>query len=416
MDKLDTHDFMIEDDMRSRKYNDTAKISEKIFKSYPILGDFSPKQQTLNKWEKVAQRYIEHKISNRSARFESWVYDWVTLAIIQYAKNWNSNEEGRFTQYISMQFGYRDDSGKIWSILTDALEISFKQNNRLFVIRNGNREFYETVMVHSYGPKDAWFSVIDLLFSFYTDNLDWTYIAGDPLFVRLVRVLQSRFNYTDIEEDQYDIASNRYSLRVGIRRLVQLRPGYSLHLFELIVNRIQQLLKNEADEPKRYIYTLVDQWFALRISSSAVITKKKTGVTQKTTDLAFDYSKVTVRYIVSEGKLALHIPSIRLLEDEHSPAYADLYDNNQLISRYALEIRGNELGETIRQYNIILPVDILSDDELRYRIVITGGETVIYDSESSYGDSLFSFREKGKYRLTDCVRKGMRPLFQNMTN
>lgn len=391
MRRSDTHDFIIEEDMKSHKYNDTAKLTERVFNTYPILGDFSPKQSTLNKWEKVAQRYIEHKISNRSARFESWVYDWVTLAIIQYAKNWNSNEEGRFTQYISMQFGYRDDSGKIWSILTDALEISFKQNNRLFVIRNGNREFYETVMVHSYGPKDAWFSVIDLLFSFYTDNLDWTYIAGDPLFVRLVRVLQSRFNYTDIEEDQYDIASNRYSLRVGIRRLVQLRPGYSLYLFELIVNRIQQLLKNEADEPKRYIYTLVDQWFALRISSSAEITKKKTGVTQKTTDLAFDYSKVTVRYIISEGRLALHIPSIRLLEEEHSPAYASLYENDQLLGRYALEIRGNELGETIRQYNIILPVDMLADDELRYRVVITGGETVIYDSENKLWRQLVFF-------------------------
>ena len=65
MDKLDTHDFMIEDDMRSRKYNDTAKISEKIFKTYPILGDFSPKQQTLNKWEKVKSQNIKETEINR---------------------------------------------------------------------------------------------------------------------------------------------------------------------------------------------------------------------------------------------------------------------------------------------------------------------------------------------------------------
>ena len=394
MSRVDTHGFSIEDDMKPRKFNSTDKVTSKIFKAYPLLGDFTPKQETLNAWEKTARQYIEMKIEKRSARFYLWVYEQITLIIIHYAKSWNSNEEGRFTQYISMQFGYKDDSGKIWSILSDAVEIAFKQNNRFFVYRNGDREFYETVMVHSYGPNGAWLPLIDLLFSFYTDNLDWTYRKGDPLFGRLVRVLQSRFNYTEID-DEYDIASKKYSLRVGIRRLVQERPGYSIQLFELIVNRIQQLLKNETKESNRFLYKLVDLWFALRISSSIEITKeitkKNTAYSQKEADLALAYSDVTVRYIVYEGRLTLHIPSIRLMEDEHGPAFALLYENNHLLGRYELEIRGNELGETVRQSNIILPVNTLSDDELRYRIVITAGGTTIYDSENKLWRPLVFF-------------------------
>lgn len=390
----------IEDDMNPCKYEESERLSSKVFKVYPLIGDFSPGEKTLNKWFDVTCKYIEKRLDIKSARFYDWVYDQVALTVIHYAKSWNSNEEGKFTRYITMQLGYKDESGRIWNLLCDALETAFKQHNRLFIRRNGERQFYETVMVHSFGPNGAWYPMIDLLFSFYTDNLDWTYLAGDPLFPRLVRVLQGYFNNTEIEDDQYDIASGRYSLRIGIRRLVQERPGYCAYLFELIVKRIQQLLKNEAGEPKRYIHQVVDQWFTEKISRSSVASKKRISASaQKTVDLALDYSKINLKYIVSEGRLALRIPAIRLLDDEQGPVIASLYDGEQLADRCELEVRGNELGETIKQKTIILPTDKLLTDELRYRLVIIRGNTEIYNSENKLWRQLVFFADEKEIGL-----------------
>jgi len=382
----------IEEDMTSRAYDEKDKLSSKVFKVYPLIGDFMPSMKTQARWHEVTRQYIEKRLDNKSARFYDWVYDQVALTVVHYAKSWNSYEEGKFTKYVTMQLGYKDDSGRIWNIITDALIRAFSQHHRLFIRRNGERQFYETVMVHSFGPNGAWYPMIDLLFSFYTENLDWTYVAGDPLFSRLVRVLQGYFNNTEIEDDQYDIASHRYSLRIGIRRIVQERPSYCAYLFELIVKRIQQLLKNEGGEPKRYIHYVVDQWFAEKISSSSVIAKKRSAVSaQKPVDLALDYSKVNIQYTLSEGRLALRIPAIRLLEDAQGPVIAFLYENDRLLSQYELEVRGNELGETIKQKNILLPTESLAGDELRYRIIITRADIEIHDSGSKLWRQLVFF-------------------------
>ena len=381
----------VEVDMEKRPYAEEEKFSSKVFKTYPLIGEFIPKESTIEKWHLITREYIEKKLENRSVSFHKWVYEQVTLIIVHYAKSWNSNEEGKFTKYVTMQLGYKDDSGRIWSVLTDALETAFTYNRRLFIRRNGDRQFYETVMVHSFGPNGAWYPMIDLLFSFYTDNLDWTYIPGDPLFQRLVSVLQGYFNYTESEDDLYVIASHKYGLRIGIRRLVQERPGYSRKLFESIVNRIQQLLKNDAEESRRYSYRLVDQWFSDRISNSTTITKRRSTLSHKSAELALDYSKVSIRYCISDGRLALYIPAIRLVDDNQNQPTAILYDADRPIGNYNLEILGNELGETIKQKMIILPMP--SSDDLQYRLVIMRGDDVIHDTDNKLWRQIVFFSE-----------------------
>ena len=392
----------VENDMKQRPKEESGELSSNIFKVYPLIGDFMPNQKRMDQWFKLTRKYIDARMENKSARFHKWVYEQVTLVIVNYAKNWNSSEESKFSKYVAMQLGYKDENGKIWSLLTDAIENAFTMNDRLFIVRNGERQFYETVMMHSFGPSGSWYPMIDLLFSFYSQNLDWTYIPGDPLFTKLVNVLQGYFNNADVEDDSYNIASEKYNLRVGIRRLVQNRPGYSEHLFELIVKRIQQLTRSEEPEAKRYSYTLVDSWFANRISNSTMINGRKHSASKGSPDLALDYSKVNIRYIVSDGRLSLKIPAIRIVGDETGEARADLYDGEKILNSYLLNVHGNELGETIQQKTIQLPKGNL--EELRYRIVINRGTSVIYDSENKLWRQMVFF-SSGKEISSNRLRK-----------
>ena len=384
---------LIESDMKPCSYEKEDKLSSKIFKVYPLVGDYNPKEETLEKWYGVTRRYIEMRLEKKSTQFYNWVYEQVALTVVHYAKEWNSSEEGRFSRYIAMQLGYRDENGKIWNLLTDAIERAFRQHKRLFIIRNGERQFYETVMVHSFGPAGSWYPLIDLLFSFYSDNLDWTYVPNDPLFQKLVSVLQNYFNNTEAEEDQYYIASQKYRLRVGIRRLVQERPGYSVQLFELLIKRMQQLIRNEASGSKKYSYSLIDQWFADRISNSVMVPDKNQSVSREPSDLALDYSKVNIRYTISEGRPALRIPAIRIVGDEQGEAVAVLYEDGNLINTTPLSIRGNELGETIQHKTIHLPAESKHSDELKYQMIIKRGETVLFDSEKKLYRSMVFFSE-----------------------
>lgn len=402
--ELLTNGISVESDMRAVAYSDEDPFTTKVFKAYPLIGEYVPSEATFQKWQANTKAYVEKRLSNKSLRFKQWVYEQVALTVVQYAKNWNSNEEGRFTKYVAMQLGFKDESGKVWALITDAIESAFMANGRLFIKRNGDREFYETVMTHSFGPNKSWYPLIDLLFSFYSVNLEWNYVPHDPLFAKLVQVLQRHFNFAATDEDQYLIASSTYSLRVGIRRLVQERPAYCVRLFESIVRRIHQLLKNETTPANRFSFRMVDEWFAARISNAETVSTVSARAIHEPSEVALDYKGITLRYILANEKLAVRIPAIRLLGDETGDACVTIYEQNRRIATYELDIHGNELGETIQPKTIVLPCELLSNEELQFRLVISRGASVIHDTERRFWRSVVFFSD-GKEVSINRIKK-----------
>lgn len=386
----------VELDMRRRPYSDDDSFTTKLFKNFPLVGDFCFTETLLEKFYSNVKQYIDIAISTGEKRkYKQGMYDQVAILVINYAKSWNSSEEGKFSRYIAMQFGYKDDSGKVWRIITEALEIAFKSNNRLFVKSdNGDRQFYETVMVHSFGPADAWMPLIELLFRFYSENLDWNYIPGDPLFIRLVSTLSKYFENTVSDDDKYLIASNHYYLKVGIRRLIQERPGYCAYLFDRMVRRIHQLVHNEAIEAKKHSELLVDKWFANRINNAATIIKKSKGVKRITEEVALDYSKISPKYVLYDNLPALRIPMIRMLDESADSAIARIYDKDELISSVSLKIRGNELGKSIQGKTIPIVHYQQQGDDVCIRLVIALGNTVVYDSEKTLYRQVLVFNDE----------------------
>jgi len=290
----------VEPDMKPKAFTENESFSTKIFKAVPLIGDYIISEATLEKMHSNVKHYIDSTMfSGEKKRYQKFLYEQVAIVVVNYAKKWNSNEEGKFSKYIAMQFGYKNDSDKVWRIITEALDIAFNSNDRFFIrSSNGERQFYETVMAHSFGPADSWTPMIDLLFKFYVENLDCNYVPGDPLFTKLVSILRKYFDNTATEDDKFLIASNRYHLKIGIRRLTQERPGYCAHLFEQIVRRIHQLIHNETSETKRYSLSMVDNWFINRISKADTITERSKVGRKESFDVALDYSKISVKYIL----------------------------------------------------------------------------------------------------------------------
>lgn len=372
--------------MVSRPTSDTDKFSRKVFRRYPLLGDYMLSDSAFNKVFDAAKKTIDTYIINKENGYPQedlsfTDHEIITLAVINLAKKWNSNEESKFSRYIGIQFGYRDDNGKIWSLITKSLDKALTFNNKLFIKRNGDREFYETIMTHSFGPERAWYPLLDLLFRFYSENLDWNYVPNDPLFGHLVSVLQRYFNKSTLSTDEYQIASRSYCFRVGPRRITQECPVYCAKLFEEIIQRMHQHVTHKTSESKRYVMSIVDQWFIEKLSQA----DKETANFSKTSntvsaDVALDYRSITPKYFLNREKLYLSLPAIRLLDDGDGKATIDLYISDRFIASYDLDIQGNELGETIKHKRIEIGRDLIPDDGINLRVVISRGTDQIYDS------------------------------------
>jgi len=419
--------FNIEQDMRPKAYADDDSYSTKVFKSQPLIGDIVISEAALDKMHTNVERYINTALNSREKpRYKPWLYEQVAIVVVNYAKQWNSNEEGKFSRYIALQFGYKDDSGKIWRIITEALDIAFHNNGKYFInAANGDRQFYETVMAHSFGPADSWMPLIDLLFKFYTENLDWNYVPGDPLFRRLVSVLRKRFDNTTADDDNILIASNYYQLRVGVRRLLLDRPGYCVHLFEQLVRRLHQLIHNEAKETKRHSLLMVDEWFVNRISNTGTVATQNKRNRKEQTEIALDYSKIAAKYILSNGTPAIRVPSFRLIDDHNGDAVARIFSGNSVLGSVELPVRGNELGQTIQGKTIALPTEKLTSAEIDCRVQISIGDSIIYDSEKALYRQLLIFSDdreispsrikREKYQLFVTNRKKLTGLNVDIT-
>ena len=384
--------FMIPYDVK-----EGTSYPSQVFQRFPLIGDCVISDSVYEKLFSNAKKAIDINLKRREEReplqeFPLAIHEQVALVVIQIAKHWNNYEEGKFSKYVAMQFGYRDDSGKVWSLITNSLYQAFSRNRRLFIRgEKGDREFYETIMVHSFGPARAWFPLLDLLFSFYRDNLEWRYIPNDPLFQRVVDVLQRRFNNAGLSDEEVLIASKSYLLRVGIKRLIQEAPFYCAKLFEDIIERMDQLVSGSAESTKRYCLTLVDQWFFEKVSFSVDLTARR-DYGRNFSDVALDYKSISPKYVLKSDGVYLSIPSIRLSDVGNKNIEAQLYKKNNKILSFGLKVRGNELGETIQGTSIKIPYDYIRDGQLDITLRITdtnfallGGGKTIYDS----GNGLF---------------------------
>lgn len=91
------------------------------------------KKDALQKINSTAKYCLDLAVDMPSRVLPDDAHMFITLATINYAKHWNSSDESKFTKYITMQFGYKDDSGKVWSIISKSIERALKVKNRFFL-------------------------------------------------------------------------------------------------------------------------------------------------------------------------------------------------------------------------------------------------------------------------------------------
>lgn len=402
-----------ERDMEEYTPEDNAKLIERIYANHPILGNYVFSDSNLQSLYSNAKQYIDRLVRDSNYFGSSNIIKaemQVTLAVINYAKNWTSSEESSFWNYISGQFGYRDNSNEVRNVICRCIEDSLHKTNRFFHEDQNGKQYKTTIVVHALTTKKTWMYVFDFLFDFYKNNLDWTYVENDPSIGQMVKALFSKLSDVDDSNNDEDISisANTYRFQEGVRKLLLYRPRYAEKMLNRMIRRIDSIIRQEAGQAKTYEEYLIDEWFLLKmksISSNRAHSGRGNGNEVKRVAISYDRIHAVYR-LGNETDISIVLPDVRLKEEDNGPVVLEVYNSGKLIETRGLSCYGNELGRTISEASIdINRCRRLSGDyDLAYSIRVICGSTVIYDSESSLYRRIIVFSKNNEVNPSSCTK------------
>ena len=400
-----------EADMEIYQLAEDAKTIEKIFANNPLLGNYVFSEEKLQKLNSKAKKYVDQMVSDpgvfRSANALK-AEMLVTLAVINYAKKWASEEESSFWNFMSGQFGYRESSSEVRDILCRCVEDSMKHQKRLFLSDANGNLYKGTIVTHAMTTKKTWMYLFDFLFDFYKNNLNWTYMENDPSIGQMVRALYRKLNdsISDSKDEAISISSEVYRFQEGIRKLVLYRPKYAERIFGRLIKRLDEIIKQEADPAKTYEEVLAEEWISKKMQK-ILETKIRRSCFPEAKDLAISYDRIRVSYqLENETDVKIVLPDIRLKEEDTGNVTMQIYYEDKLVYTKGLSFYGNELGRTIQGKRI----DLKECQRLRgantfdFAVRITCDDTLIYDSGNSLYRSCLVFEKKTEVNPNLCTK------------
>lgn len=396
----------VEKDMQI--YDTGADDIEKLYAGSPLLGSVILSKKSLDILNKNSKKYIGQLLNNSSVKLDLKEEMQIALAVINYAKGWDAEDESGFWRYITAQFGYRDESGQLRNLLCNCVKDALIRNHRWFVTNVSGNQFKSSIVVHAFSTKKSWLYFCDFLFDFYKTNLDWEYIENDPMIARMVLALRNKMCDTDDTSDEdIEISSKRYYFREGIIKLILHRPKYSTQLVSSLIKRIDGLINHTAPAAACYEEQLCDEWMTNKLQGISS-TRRKDPFGERRT-IAIDYTRIKPIYqLFNETEIRIVFPDVRLAQNDFSSLKLTIYSKGRVVEQKALSYYGNELGKTMSGFTVNL------EDYLRWsgsgrfdpQLVISCDANEIYDSGKVLFRECLAFRNKTETDISCCEQDG----------
>ena len=374
---------------------------DKLYAKYPLLGNCILTEEQEEEISSIAKECVDRKLNDYRTKLTLKEEMTITLAVINYAKNWNT-EDSAFWNYITAQFGYRDESNQLRGILCDVVLDATRKNQRVFIAN----QYKATIAIHALTTKKSWMLFFDFLFDFYKTNMDWTYIEDDPLIARMVIALRDKLitESASTEEDTIRISTKVYSFTEGISKLKMNRTGYSIKLIEHMLRRIDDIINHRELPAEQYVDALCDMWMLDKLSNARAENKRERNVAAR--DIATDYTRIHPKYIMqNETNVVIALPDIRLKKTDFGSAELKVFVGDAIVETRSLSFYGNELGKTLNGFDInVGACSRHGDGSLNISIILSCDGENIYDSEDSLHRDALCFSKNKECSIHDCSR------------
>lgn len=393
---------IVESDMQV--YGTGTDFIEKLYADTPLLGSRILSEKTLEILYKNSRKYIGQLLNNSFVKPNLKVEMQIALAVINYAKSWDTEDESGFWKYITAQFGYRDESGQLRNLLCNCVKNALVRNNRWFVINASGNQFKSSIVAHAFSTKRSWLYFCDFLFDFYKTNLDWEYIKDDPMIARMVLSLRNKMNASDEASDEdIEISSKVYYFREGIIKLIVHRPKYATQLVSSLIKRIDGLVNHTNLAATTYEEQLCDEWMANKLQGITAVKKKDSAGEKRT--IAIDYTRIRPMYqLYNETEIRIIFPDVRLAQNEFSSLRLTICHEGSVIEQRTLSFYGNELGKTMSGFILNLEDYLRRSDSSEFdpQLIITCDENEIYNSEKVLYRDCLTFKGKTEVDVGSC--------------
>jgi hypothetical protein len=322
----------------------------------------------------------------------------LSVALINIAKRWASDDEDAFWSFICRQLGFEHDAYEtLYGTMCNAIYETMKYHHRFFSQdpKTNKREFYATIMAHALASRDGMFAWFDLLSDFYRENLRGLLMKNDPAIGCLADAMKDLF---EDEEGAGDVVikGRHYGLKPGIITLLLKRPAYFKKLTEDTLGKIRLLSEGGKLENATYLDELLNCWFMGKSPQRMAFARPPRG----TAATVADYGLIRPGYEVeNSNSVVLVIPSVRLTERMRDcyEAIAEIYCGEKR-AVWDLEVYGDEFAWTLSEARISLSslsrFDLTGDLRVRVKIFVEG--RMIYDSGTSLYRDMIIFDGAGE--------------------
>jgi len=264
--------------------------------------------------------------------------------------------------------------------------ISWLGNNSNVPVVKSGQNYYATLMMHSFAPKNSIHAFYDLCYNIFKKDLDFGFTRDDEWLCEVVAAqLANVLSHGYREDRKVSIGSSAYSIKIGLRSLA-LHEDLSADFIILIKEtfyRINKLFNREKIHDKTRLERYLIEWWKSKTESEklsdATVRRNKVSTVSK--------QSIVAKYIRNDNQVLLCIPSIRL-EDDNNILQIQVYIEGKQLCSEQMRTKRGELVVATKQIEYELNDLLRSNDSINIRLEITENGVVLFDSEKNKTTSL----------------------------
>ena len=363
--------------------NNILQCVEQVFNEKKLIGnhDFTEDEYSL----------MVDAVCTLSDNFDKNSYKLVFTTLVEIAKRWKhsdsttiDDENCGYWEYVFKTLFGSDINQLLCQKYRNV--ISWLGKNSNIPVVTGGQNYYSTLMMHSFAPKNSIFSFFDLCYNVFKKDLDFGFTSDDEwLCEKVANKMRAVLGGGYREDKKVSIGSSAYSIKIGLRSFA-VNEDLSDDFIEFIKDTFYQINKlfnrdkiNEATRLERYVV----EWWKNKIEfekfSNDTLRKKRVPTVSK--------QDIVVKYIKNDNEVFLCIPSIRL-DDSYSIMWLTVYVNGKQAHSEEMRTKRGELVVSTKPIEFELNELLRHNDSIKVRVEIKEDQTVIFDSEKNKATSL----------------------------
>ena len=318
----------------------------------------------------------------------SLYYDEIFVALVNLAKEWDSEEDAFFDFIYRRLLGTSDGRGKAYNQIVLALQRLYDKN-KIFMFHSFQKKYYTTLCAHAFAPISSMEAFFDMCWEIYCNDLNQQYIHNDQTFGIIADSLKNKFAENRNEDDNFQIGSNSYAIRAGIRGLALDERDKLVELLEIVIGTINALFNSSIIEYDNYCKILIKKWWLKKENSFGI--EKLRRVSLRDTIIQ-DYSQIKPKYIFEDNLIKLRVPPIRVKDNFDYNPILEVKINDKIVEQAPLRLTGSGILIATRDYEFVV-----SDfNTLNICMEITHCGNPIYNSNNSLKRDFLMFNSNGK--------------------